>query len=161
MSDDSSASRRPDRDRPARYGGTVQPATDPGARVPPLRLLWFAFAATPIAWALNLVTGYAVQATVCDTVGPGARVLGLQSARAIPLLVAVLATLVGLAGVVVAYRCWRATGTGEENPEATVPAALGRSWFMAYAGLLSNVLFLLGILLVGITELALGPCASF
>ncbi len=134
---------------------------DGGAAVPPTRLLWFGFAGAPIAWALNLVLGYSVQASVCNWGGADATVLGLQSARAIPVLLSILATIVGSAGVVVAYRCWRATGTGEENPEATVPAAVGRSWFMSYAGLLSSALFLLGIVLHGVTELSLGPCWSF
>ncbi len=153
------AFRSPDRDLPHRRDVATVPA--PPGRVPPRRLLWFAFAGAPIAWALNLVIGYSVQATVCNAGGAEATVLGLQTARAIPVLLSIVAGLIGAAGVAVAYRCWRVTGTGEENPEATVPAAVGRSWFMSYAGLLSSMLFLLGIVLVGIAELALGPCWSF
>ncbi len=129
--------------------------------MPPTRWLWFAFAGAPIAWALNLVLGYSVQASVCNWGGASARVLGMQSARAIPVLLSILATVGGAAGVLVAYRCGRATGTGVENPEATVPPAVGRAWFMSFAGLLSSALFLLGIVLVGITELVVGPCWSF
>ncbi len=133
--------------RPERHG-----------ELPPRSALWFAFLGAPLAWALNLVAGYSVQATVCDTVGENARILGLQSARAIPVLLSILAAIVAAAGVMIAYRSWRETGTGEENPEATVPAAVGRSWFMAFAGLVSSLIFLLAILLIGITEVVLGPC---
>ncbi len=145
------------RGTPARPDG----ARDWRAAVPPTRLLWFAFAGTPIVWALNLILGYAVQATVCNAGGTSATVLGMETARAIPVLLSIVSAVIGFAGVTVAYRCWRWTGTGEENPEAMVPGAVGRSWFMSYAGLLSSMIFLLGILLVGISELVLGPCWSF
>ncbi len=130
-------------------------------RVPARAALWFAFLGAPIVWALDLVVGYSVQATVCETVGENATVLGLQSGRAIPVLISIVAALVAAAGVVVAYRCWRATGTGEENPESTVGPALGRSWFMSFAGMVSSLIFLLSIVLIGISELAVGPCWSF
>lgn len=123
--------------------------------------LWFAFLGAPAAWAVNLLVGYSVQATVCNTAGPGATVLGLQTGRALPVLFSILAACVATAGVLVGYRAWRATGTGEENPEATVPPDVGRSWFMAYGGLVSSALFLLAILLTGMVELGLSPCWAF
>ncbi len=141
---------------------TYAPAAAEDRRQLPSRgALWFAFLGAPVAWALDLVVGYSVQATVCDTVGEKATVLGLQSGRAIPVLVSIVAAIVAAIGVITAHRCWRATGTGEENPESTVGPALGRSWFMSFAGLVSSLLFLLAIILIGITELVLGPCWSF
>ncbi len=142
---------------------TYAPAPTPDGRrqLPSRRALWFAFLGAPIVWALNLVVGYSVQATVCNTVGESATVLGLQSGRAIPVLLSIVAAIVAAAGVVTAYRCWRATGTGEENPESTVGPSLGRSWFMGFAGMVSSLIFLLAILLIGISELAVGPCWSF
>ncbi len=141
---------------------TYAPAAADGRRQLPSRgALWFAFLGAPVAWALDLCSGYAVQATVCNTVGENATVLGLQSARAIPVLISIVAAVVAAAAVVIAHRSWRETGTGEENPEATVSAALGRSWFMAFAGMVSSMIFLLAIVLIGIMELALGPCWSF
>ncbi len=141
------------------YAPTASPDGRP--RVPSRRALWFAFLGAPVVWALDLVAGYSVQATVCDTVGESATVLGLQSARAIPVLISIVAAIVAAAAVVVAHRSWRQTGTGEENPESTVSAAVGRSWFMAFAGMVSSMIFLLAIVLIGIMELALGPCWSF
>ncbi len=135
-------------------------ASDGRRRLSSPRALWFAFLGAPVVWALDLVVGYSVQATVCDTVGEHASLLGLQSARAIPVLVSIVAAIVAVAAVVVAYRSWQETGTGEENPEATVSAAVGRSWFMGFAGLASSMIVLLAIVLIAITELALGPCWS-
>lgn len=149
---------------PADLASPPPAAIGDGARTlpPPSRLsLWFAFLGAPIAWAVNLILGYTIQATVCETTGPGTTILGLPAAHALPALFSVLAAAVALAGVLVAWSDWRVTGTGEENPEASVPADVGRSWFMAYGGFVSSMLFLLAILLTGVVELSAAPCSVF
>ncbi len=141
----------------ARHSGDNAAATPPRddarAPLPPPRLLWFAFLGAPVVWAANLLLGYAIQATACDAWNNPA------VARVLPALCSLVAAAVAVVAVVVALRVWRGTGVGEENPEAEVSAAVGRTWFMSYGGLLTSLLFLLAIILTGVVELTATPCS--
>jgi hypothetical protein len=132
-------------------------AAPSGAALPSRRTLWFGFLGAPVVWATNLLAGYAVQSSICST-GTNPEVAGIGLAKLIPIVLCVVAAAIAAAAVVVAYRSWRDTGTGEENPEATVPPDVGRSWFMSYGGLLTSILFLLAIVLTGLVELTVTPC---
>ncbi len=133
-------------------GGGASGGPRPPVELPPRGLLWFAFLGAPVIWAVNLLVGYAIQATVCNAgYAPG-------MARLLPALCSLLAAAVAVAAASVAYRAWRRTGTGEENPESLVGPAVGRTWFMGYGGLLTSLLFLLAIILTAVVELTVAPC---
>jgi hypothetical protein len=148
MDDPRTTARRPRDTEPA-----ARQREDASIPLPRPRLLWFAFLGAPVVWAMNLLLGYAIQATACDAWNNPA------VARLLPALCSLLAAAVAVIAVVLAHRMWRGTGVGEENPEAEVSAAEGRTWFMSYGGLLTSLLFLLAIILTGVAELTVSPCS--
>lgn len=119
------------------------------ARSPEL-LLWFGLLAAPLAWTVQLVVGYG--ATV-------ARCTGTAASRSFPLstweiALTVAAAAVALTGQAAALHVFRSTRGRHE----TDPPPDGRVRFLVLAALLSNTLFLVVILLGGITASGLEPC---
>jgi len=111
-------------------------------------LAWFAVIAPPLAWATQLVVGYAFQEAGCGRPDSDLWGAGLGGLTATVIVVCgVVAALGGLAGLA----AWRATGAASADP-------LGRVRFMAVAGIASGFVFLLAIVLSGIALVPLDPC---
>lgn len=116
------------------------------------RLLAFAVLGAPLAWAAQLVAGYAVEEAACTT-GSGVRpVLDVDAEpilAGISGLAVVVALLAGATGLV----AWRRAG----DEEPTDDARGGRS-FLAAAGALGALVFLIAIAMSGLALVALDPC---
>jgi hypothetical protein len=110
----------------------------------PETLQWIGLLAAPAAWTVHLVAGLYVTVAACDVprdVSIVAWEAGLTAAAA----------AVAVAGQVAAFAAWRATRRAGST-------AAGRIHFFADAALLSNTLFIVMILLGGITAAHLGTC---
>jgi hypothetical protein len=109
-------------------------------------LQWIGLLAAPAAWTVQLVLGFGAGLAACEGGGRdidlGAWELGLT----------VAAAAVAVGGQVAAVLAWRATRGGGGT-------AAGRIHFLADAALLANTIFLVAILLGGLTAAAHGnPC---
>ena len=112
-------------------------------------LQWIVLFAAPLAWTVQLVAGFGYTVGACGAVrGWGGSLSTWEIA------VTAAAAAVALGGQAAAVLAWRATrGTGDsDRPPA------GRIHFFASAALLSNTIFLVVILLGGITAVHLAPC---
>jgi hypothetical protein len=110
----------------------------------PETLQWIGLLAAPAAWTVQLVVGYGVTLAACDV----PRDISLVTWQ---IALTVVLGAVAIAGQVAAYAAWRATRRGGST-------AAGRIHFLADAALLSNTLFIVGILLAGITAAHFGEC---
>jgi hypothetical protein len=107
-------------------------------------VLWSGLLLPPLAFLTNLAIAYALVPRACTTNEP----LLLH-------LVHFVSLLLTLAGGLVAWRVWRATGA-EWPGDAGGP--LGRSRFLAGSGLLSSGMFALVILAQWFPGFVLDPC---
>jgi hypothetical protein len=121
----------------------VDPRTDvPDARS--IRALWTGVLLAPIAFLIDLEVAYALVPTACS------------ARNRLPVhLVHFACFLLALFGGLVAWGCWKATGStwpGEED------GPMGRSKFMAGTGMLLSMLFVLVIVAMWIPSFILDPC---
>ena len=111
-------------------------------------LQWFGLLAAPCAWATHLVVGLYLAEAHCEAArwktGWAPAQIGLTSAAALVALVAEGAALT-------VYRELRRTDTD-------APGSPGRRHFFAIGGLVGNVLFLVAILLTGVTIVTTQAC---
>jgi hypothetical protein len=105
-------------------------------------LLWIGVLAGPLAWTAHLLVNYMLEEFISCT--PGSRtqgeILGL-GIESIILTVNVVLAAVALAGGVVAFKCLRGLDASPQNSGS-------RARWMARAGIINSVIFLL-IILVG------------
>lgn len=107
--------------------------------------LWFGVMAGPVSWYLHLNVSYALVRKICET--GDVWLLHLTT----------LVTLTpALAGVFVAWRCWRRLG---EPGVAAGAGTLGRSRFMALGGLGLSGFFTLVLLVAWIPDFLIEACA--
>jgi TRAP-type C4-dicarboxylate transport system permease small subunit len=122
------------------------------ARVP----FWFGVFGGALAWALQLFGGYAVVGLACTAGSVLAERLSPAGLDVALLLLTALAAAVTVSAGVVAYGAWRQAGTtevpGEEAPARAVQGLL------ALAGVLLSALFLLAILLQGVSPYFVRAC---
>lgn len=117
-------------------------------------LLWFGILAAPLAWTLQLVIAPDLNEILCY---PGAarsgraEIYGLGIELFLVVLTAVL-TVVGVVGGIAAYFCWRRLRASND----TTPAS--RASWMAFAGMLVSVLFVLALVVGFLPMVFLGPC---
>jgi hypothetical protein len=110
-------------------------------------LAWFAVLAPGLAWATQLVVGYAFQEAGCGRPDADLWGAGLDGLTAIVVVACgTVAALGGLAGLI----ALRASAGGGDP--------LGRVRFMAVAGVAASCIFLLAIVLTGIALLPLDAC---
>jgi hypothetical protein len=98
------------------------------------RLAWFGLLAPPLAWAAQLVAGYSFEESACGR--PDANLWGTGVHPLTAIVIAASACLAALGGVV-SLVGWIGRGKDEH----------GVHRFMAVAGLLGSVIFLLAIAL--------------
>jgi hypothetical protein len=119
--------------------------------VAPSRLgwLWWGVLAAPLAWATVISAGYFLQDAGCPPASPG-EIWGVD-VSAVSVAVVIACAAIAAAGALVAYRETRLSRNDETRG--------GRSHFMAVAGLLGSLLFLLAIVLSGIAFIPLSSCS--
>lgn len=159
MADDTTTPHRDD--RPA-TGGNGEPGHPAPARGSVHHAaLWFGLFGAPAAWSVQELVNFPIAAHTCyprmyplhaPTIGHGA-VWGSTMA------VSVVTLLIGVAAGLVALHAWRQTRaeTGGHS-HWLLDTGEGRTRFMAVSGLLTSVLFVLGILVHTAAILALPPC---
>ena len=117
-------------------------------------LLWFGVLTGPIAWFTHMSVNYSLEewfACSPATQTPG-EVLGLGVREFAAVLTAVLAAIT-IAALVVSIRCWRkgrAVPASGNTPD--------RAQWMAIAGIMNSVLYLIIILFGFAPSLILGVC---
>ncbi len=106
--------------------------------------LWAGILAGPVAWLLQMQTGYALVPWACAT----GHVFVLH-------LVTLGGLLIAAAGALIGWREWQRAGRewpkGKGGPQT-------RRRFMAVLGLLTSVLFFFVIVAQGIPSFILNPC---
>jgi hypothetical protein len=121
--------------------------------LPHSTLLLFGVFAAPAAWAIQLVTSYALAASSCFS--GGVAKIGDPSVSRAPMAIVTLAcVLLATAGLVIAMKQHRDVGdtTGTRHPT--------RSRALAKVGILSSILFL-GAIAFSIVMLTMSPhCAG-
>ena len=148
--------------------GTLDRAALPGHAAPQrgavrLPVLAFGLFGGPAAWAVQLISNYALMSHFCyptdtplasPTYG-GVRVLALLTS-AVLLVVAVLA-------LVVAIRSWSATRNEAEVTDRsahheTAEVGEGRTRFLAMSGILVSGIFVYGVLMAGVPLVSMPIC---
>ena len=116
---------------------------------PSLELLqWVGLFAAPIAWTVQLLVGFSASVAACSV---GGRSIPLETWQ---VSITVATALLAVGGQAAAVLAWRATRGQEEDD----PAPAGRIHFFADASLLANTIFIVLILLGGITAAYHSPC---
>lgn len=115
-------------------------------RTPPL--LWFGIFAPPLAWALQLWLGYAVEEVACARGGKRDVLLGIGPQ---PLVVG-LTVAAGAVTALAIGACLRARRPGDDPR--------GRVGFMAQAGAIGGALFLFLIVLALLLPAGLEGCRA-
>ena len=111
--------------------------------------VWFGVLGAPVAWALQLVSGYALTEATCGEAGRAGWDVHLDAWST---AVFAAATLVAMAAGVTSLVTFRATrGAGEELPPA-------RIHFLAVIGIAITPLFLAMILMSGLGSVLLDQC---
>jgi len=108
--------------------------------------VWFGVLAPPLAWAAQLVTGYAFEEAGCGRPDASLWGTGLDGLTAI---LAVVCGAFALAGGLASLAGWRSRESRD---------AAGVYEFLAAWGLTASVIFLLAIVLTGITVFPLDAC---
>lgn len=134
----------------------------------PLWALWFGFLAGPAAWSVQTLVDLSVSAHGCYPQLYPLRAPTIVGLRVITLAVSVVAVAVAVVALVIAWRSWRRTrgehqensGRGSQHEEGT--AALetgeGRTRFMALAGVLTSLTFVVVTAVHLVTIILVPPC---
>jgi hypothetical protein len=107
---------------------------------------WFGVLAPPLAWAAQLVTGYAFEEAGCGR--PDASLFG-AGLNGLTAIVVIASGALAIAGGAASLTAWRAT-----RP----PAAAGSGEFLAVWGIAASFVFLLAIVLTGVSLIPLDAC---
>lgn len=123
--------------------------------------VWFGLLGAPIAWGLQELVNVSLAGYACfphDT--PLAAPLWTNLA-AIALAVDAVALAICIAAGVAAHHAWRKTRAEKPgDAEQLVGAGDGRTRFMAMAGIMVSVLFLIGTALAALNLAAVTPCGG-
>jgi hypothetical protein len=133
----------------------------PDRRVPRSTALWFGVLAGPVLWFFQLYVNYQweeVLACSPSATDPG-EVLGM-SVRTWILLVNTAVTAVALVALAVSVRGYRRTGPVEEGGVRTTEHHREVAHWMAFAGIVNTVLFLLLIVGQYAPPILLDPCQT-
>jgi hypothetical protein len=112
--------------------------------------LWYSVLAAPLAWATVIAAGYFLQDAGCPPASSGA-IWGVD-VSVISVGVIVVCAAIAAAGALVAFHEIRVTRSIDDRR--------GRAQFMAVAGMLGSLMFLLAIVLSGIAFIPLSSCSA-
>jgi hypothetical protein len=161
-------------------GGRTHRTDSPAPRAPehpapdrarvPLGAIWFGLAGGPVAWSIQTLVSLPVAAHACYP-----RLTPLSSpafggVRGVVFLLGVMAFTVSALAAAVAWRAWSRTrqeqhhssGVGARHTEsvALLETGEGRTRFMALAGVMTSVAFLLMTAAHAATLFLVLPCAG-
>lgn len=129
-----------------------------------LPLLTFGLFGAPAAWALQLISNYALMAHFCYPLQTPRASPSFGGVRLVAIVISAALLCVGVAALLVALRSWSAVRhehavrrTTEHHETAEVGE--GRTRFLAMAGLLVSGIFVYGILMAGAPLIAMPVCA--
>ena len=109
-----------------------------------LALLIGGFLAGPTAWGLNLMVNYSLVKPACAAGSP-----------VILTVVSLAALAVTAAGALVSWRCWRRLQDGATTEGGRI---VDRSYFVAVAGMVLNLFFILLIAVTIVPHYVVSPC---
>jgi hypothetical protein len=107
---------------------------------------WFGVLAPPLAWAAQLVTGYAFEEAGCGRPDSSLWGAGLNGLTAI---VVIVCGALAVAGGAASFTAWRSAGESD---------AAGSVAFLAAWGVAASFIFLLAIVLTGVSLIPLDAC---
>jgi hypothetical protein len=133
-----------------------------------LTALWFGLFGAPAAWAIQLITDYALLAHFCYPRDTPLASPTFSGVRLVALLVSAGLLVVGVAALLVALRSWRrtrretsGTASGEQQQQReAADIGEGRTRFMALAGILVSGIFVYGILMAALPLLSMSACTQ-
>jgi len=147
---------------------TVCAAAGPSARQGPPRrrvgplMIVFGLLGAAAAWVVQTEIGQTLAAQGCYP--HRAALPAPQWSWLMPVLnaMSVVALLIGVAGVWVAWRNWRVTRDARADPVPAIPAiTVGRTRFLAMAGLILSLLFAVGLVATGLAVVLVSPCSAW
>lgn len=125
-------------------------------------MMLFGLLGAAAAWVLQTEIGETLAAQACF---PHRTALAVpQWSWLMPALnvMSIVALLVGIAGVWVSWRGWRMTRAARPDPaSAGSDSGAGRTRFLAMAGLILSLLFLVGLVATGLAVLLVSPCSTW
>ena len=121
---------------------------------------WFAFLGGAAAWAIHLVVAYVIVEIACRTDRLDGAILGLATAHALGLALTFVAAVAAFGAAAVAWSMTKDGMPMDPVDASGAPEAIGRRRFMSYAGVVMNGLFLLAIVMGGLSFLFLRACSS-
>jgi hypothetical protein len=133
-------------------------------------VLWFGLFGGPAAWSVQTLVNLSVASHACYPRLFPLNAPAIGGLRGIVFVVSIVAVLVSVVAAVSAWRAWQSTrhehqeSSGKANQHQTEAAALetgeGRTRFMALAGLLTSMTFVLVSLVHLSTVFLVTPCAT-
>lgn len=154
-------------DEPATAAARQASANRPGRLSPDRRrggvlLMLFGLLGAAAVWVLQTEIGETLAAQACfphRTALAAPQWSWLMSALDV---MSIVALLIGAAGVWVAWRGWRMTLAARTGPAAPVSdTRTGRTRFLAMAGFMLSLLFLVGLIATGLAVLLVSPCSAW
>jgi hypothetical protein len=121
--------------------------------------LWFGLVATPLAWSIQELVSYAVVTHACYPYWQPRYLPAISGTWTLTLVVSVLTTLLGIAGLLTAYRSWRRISS-QAGYEAHRHLDVGedRARFMAMSGVIVSSIILFNIAMNAITLFLVQAC---
>jgi hypothetical protein len=122
--------------------------------------LWFGLFAAPAAWALQLISNYALLAHFCYPRNTPLSSPDFGGTRAVAIVVSAALLVVAVLALLTAIRSWRMTKQPANSAAAAGDEArgVGRVRFMAQAGVLVSGIFVYGVVMAAVPLLAMRPC---
>lgn len=112
--------------------------------------LWYAIVAPPAVWVAQGALGWLFGARMCTS-------MSAPAVRTVIGLISLAAAATAVSALFVGWQNWRRTSMSAD-PRRLM--AFGQLEFMASAGFLISVLFLLGILWAGLSSLLIDVCGE-
>lgn len=132
-----------------------------GGSLSPLAMLFGLFGAAAV-WFFQTAFGEALTAQACFTHRTFVADSHWTWLSVTAGAVTACALLLGIAGVGVAWHNWRAMrDTHSDAVRRALDTGHGRRQFLALAGVLFSLLFLVGLVAAGLAELLVSPCSAW
>ncbi len=125
-------------------------------------MILFGLLGAAAAWVLQTEIGETLAAQACF---PHRTPLAApQWSWLMPVLnvISVVALLVGVACAWIAWRSWRMSRDARPDPAAAISDTVpGRTRFLAMAGLILSLLFVVGLVATGLAVVLVSPCSTW
>lgn len=119
--------------------------------------LWLGVWLAPAAWVAMEWVGYYLSSQSCAPGIRGVPLLGTHYPAVVQVLLAVVLIVAAVAGLLAATGSMRVLGS---RPEETDSVPVGRSRFLAVAGVAGSALFLYGLVLFGLPPFFVNACSG-